>query len=108
MKFFGAIGFTRTEETAPDVFTEVTEERNYYGDVTRRTSRWQSTEYLNDDLNVTNQFSIVSDGYLLKNLGAMRYVVWHDTKWKIVSIEEQRPRIILTIGGVYNGDTSGV
>lgn len=104
MKFYGAIGFVKTEETAPDVFTEVIEERSYYGDVTRQTARWQATEHLNDDLNITNQFSIVSDGYLLENLYAVRYLVWHDTKWKIASIEEQRPRITLTIGGLYNGE----
>jgi hypothetical protein len=27
--------------------------------------------------------------------------------WKITNVEVEFPRIILTLGGVYNGDTSG-
>lgn len=104
MKFFGKIGFVTTEETTPGVFEEVATERDYYGDVTRSTRKWENGEYLNDDINIANTFSVMSDGYLLENLGAMRYLVWHDTKWKITSIEEERPRVILRVGGVYNGN----
>lgn len=105
MRFFGAIGFVKTEETAPDVFTEIAEEREYYGDVTRQTTKWQPSEYLNDNLNVTNQFRILADGYMLENMYAMRYVVWHGSRWKILTIDEERPRVVLTIGGVWNGRT---
>lgn len=34
----------------------------------------------------------------------MKYVVWMGASWKITSIEVQRPRLLLTIGGVYNGE----
>lgn len=104
MKFFGKIGFVTTEETKPGVFEEVATERDYYGDVTRNSRKWEPGEYLNDEINVSNTFSIMSDGYLLENFGAMRYLVWHGTKWKISSIEEQRPRVILSVRGVYNGN----
>jgi hypothetical protein len=33
----------------------------------------------------------------------MRYVEWMNARWKITSIDVKRPRVILTIGGVYNG-----
>ena len=32
----------------------------------------------------------------------MRYVEFMGAKWKISSVEVQYPRLILTVGGVYN------
>lgn len=101
-KFFGKIGFTKTEETAPGVYREVTTERDYRGDVLRNTRKWENGEYLNDDLNVNNQISIVADAYANENFFAMRYISWMGAYWKITNVEVQRPRLILTIGGVYN------
>lgn len=101
-KFFGKIGFTKTEETAPGVYREVTTERDYCGDVLRNTRKWENGEHLNDDLNVNNQISIVADAYANENFFAMRYISWMGAYWKITNVEVQRPRLILTIGGVYN------
>lgn len=105
-KFFGKIGFTKTEETAPGVYREVTTERDYRGDVLRNTRKWENGEYLNDDLNVNNQISIVADAYANENFFAMRYISWMGAYWKITNVEVQRPRLILTIGGVYNKPTN--
>ena len=105
-KFFGKIGFTTTEETAPGVFRAVTTERDYRGDVLRNTRKWENGEYLNDDLNVNNQISIVADAYANENFFAMRYISWMGAYWKITNVEVQRPRLILTIGGVYNKPAS--
>ena len=105
-KFFGKIWFTKTEETAPGVYREVTTERDYRGDVLRNTRKWENGEYLNDDLNVNNQISIVADAYANENFFAMRYISWMGAYWKITNVEVQRPRLILTIGGVYNKPTN--
>lgn len=101
MKFSGCIGYTCTQETAPSVWTETITERHYVGDVLKSMMRNQSTDTLNDNIEISNRISIVADTYAKKNLGRMRYVVWHNSKWKIMSIEENYPRLILTIGGVY-------
>ena len=105
-KFFGKIGFTKTEETAPGVYREVITERDYRGDVLRNTRKWENGEHLNDDLNVNNQISIVADAYANENFFAMRYISWMGAYWKITNVEVQRPRLILTIGGVYNKPAS--
>lgn len=105
-KFFGKIGFTKTEETAPGVYREATTERDYRGDVLRNTRKWENGEHLNDDLNVNNQISIVADAYANENFFAMRYISWMGAYWKITNVEVQRPRLILTIGGVYNKPTN--
>ena len=105
-KFYGSIGYTGTSETSPGVWTETITEHNYYGDVIKNSSRWQSGEGLNDNLNVDNKISILADPYANENFYNMRYIKWMGTVWKITNIEVQRPRLILTIGGVYNGETS--
>lgn len=103
-RFYGVIGFSRYEETAPGVHTEVVTERSYFGDVIRDVRRSDSTpESLNDNLNISNRFSIVADSQAFDDLEYMRYIKWANVFWKISSIEIQRPRLILSVGGVYNG-----
>ena len=106
-KFYGKIGYAETVETSPGVWTESTTERNYTGDVIRVTSRRQGGENLNENLTLDNRLSIVADPFAYQMFHAMRYVQWMGALWKITSVEVQRPRLILTIGGIYNGPTSG-
>lgn len=105
-KFYGMIGYATTEVTAPGVHTETIVERPYYGDVTRRTGKWEAGEGLNDDMNVANDISIIADAFAYQNFHCIRYVEWCGAKWKVRSIEVQRPRLILSIGGVYNEQNS--
>lgn len=103
-KFYGVIGYSETIETAPGVWTEGVTERNYYGDVIRNTRNLQSSGEVNDNITINNIFSIIADPYAYQNFHAMRYLNWMGTSWKISSVEVQSPRLLLTIGGVYNGD----
>lgn len=101
-KFYGKVGFLRTEESAPDVYSEVLTERLYKGDVIRNQKRYQSSESLNDDVVLSNNISIVADNYANENVFAIRYVIYKGVPWKVTNAEIQRPRIILTLGGRYN------
>lgn len=105
-KFYGPIGYSVTTETSPGVWVEHTTERNYSGDVIKHAIGWQSGESVNDNLTVNNTISIVADTYANENFSTMRYVKWMGAFWKIKNIDVQRPRLILTIGGVYNGITA--
>lgn len=102
-KFCGMVGFVKTVDKGVGVYENEASERKYYGDITRDTRRWDKTEHLNDDINFTNVISIVSDEYANDNFYAIRYVKMKEVSWKVQTIEIQRPRIILTLGGVYNG-----
>lgn len=102
-KFYGAIGYTVTEETKPGIWKEQITERMYFGDLIRNTRKLQSTDQLNDDINVANEVSIVADPFANENFHLMKYVEFMGAKWKITSVEVQYPRLILTVGGVYNG-----
>lgn len=97
------IGYAVTKETAPGVWTEEIAEQSYYGDLTRNMRRLQDSGDLNDDINVANEISIVADPYANANFHSMRYVAFMGAKWKISKVEVQYPRLILTLGGVYNG-----
>lgn len=102
-KFFGTIGFNEgTVETSPGVWEQQIVERQYYGDLLRNSRRLQPTDQLNDDINISNEISIVADPYANANFHSMRYVEFMGAKWKISNIEVQFPRLILTLGGVWN------
>lgn len=105
-KYYGRIGYGETVETSPGVWKEVIKDRTYYGDVTRNARRWENGEQLNDNVVINNAISIVADDYAYEHLAFIRYVEWMGCLWKPSSIEVQRPRILLWIGGVYNGDTA--
>lgn len=104
-KFYGEIGYGTSTETAPGVWTDVITEIKYHGDVVKNTRRLESGEGLNDNININNLISIVADPYANNNFHNMRYVKWMGTLWKISNVDVQRPRLVLTIGGVYNGPT---
>ncbi len=101
-KFYGAIGYGKSEETVPGVWEYTITERFYFGELSRSTRRLQTSEHLNDDIDISNEISIVADPFAYENFHAMRYVSFMGSKWKITSVEVQYPRLILTIGGVYN------
>lgn len=103
-KFFGEIGFAVLTEDVPGVWNETIIPLCYYGDLTRNTRRLKTTDQVNDDVHVANQISIVSDPYANQNFHMIRYVKFMGAKWKVTDVEVQYPRLILTLGGVYNGD----
>ena len=105
-KFYGPIGFAETQETAPDVWRDLIVERNYSGDVLANVGRWQAGQQLNDNLNVDNRISIVADPYAVHHFHTIKYVGWMGAKWKVSRIEVEFPRLILTIGDLYNGEES--
>lgn len=101
-KFYGSVGFAEQVETVPGVWEEQYTEHNYYGDVIRNTRRLESSGNVNDNINIANQISIVADLFATANIYAMRYIEFQGAKWKITNVEVQYPRLILTIGGLYN------
>ena len=101
-KFYGNIGYIETVEVEPGLWEEQIIERPYCGDLTSNTSRFQSSGGVNDNINISNNISIIADPYANENFHRMRYAEFMGTKWKITNAEVQYPRILLTVGGVYN------
>ena len=106
-RFSGKVGYAgETVETSPGVWKEVVVERSYFGDVLRNTRRLQEGVSVNDDLSVGNSISIVADQYASEHFFAIRYVEWQGVLWKVSDVEVQSPRLLLRLGGVYNGETA--
>jgi hypothetical protein len=104
-KFYGKIGYGETVELneSPGVWQDIIVEYDYYGDVIRNTMKTQEGEKLNNDISVGNSISIVADAYANNHFFAIRYVEWAGTLWTVTDVEVQSPRLILRLGGVYNG-----
>ena len=105
-KYYGMIGYgVDTETEVPGVWnvTDIVE-RPHYGNVLSniRDLRQQS-DSINDDIKINNSISIVADPYAFEHFQNIRYATWMGTKWRVVSIDVQYPRLILTLGGEYNG-----
>lgn len=105
MKFSGSVGFWEGDkQVKPGVFKPSIIEKPYTGDVYRYSRRFQTeSNKQNDNLNVSNQISILSDLYMQRNWPSIKYVVWNGVKWKVTSVDVDYPRITLEIGGVWNG-----
>ena len=106
-KFYDKVGYVDTVETAPSVFEEqVIHVQNYYGDVIHPSIRYRGAEKLNDDIVTQDKISILSDAFAYENFSKIRFVRYLGSYWKVSDISVQAPRLILTLGGVYNGPTS--
>ena len=102
-KYYGKIGYAETVETTPGVWTEQIIERYYKGEARRIMKRTEDGEKVNPDLNISNEISIVSDSYAEQHFHQIRYIAWEGALWTVKSVTVERPRLRLTIGGVYNG-----
>lgn len=103
-RFFGKVGYVVPVNTSPGVFYQESVSREYFGDEQKSGSRWKPGDTINDDVVVTNEISIVADPFAYTNFSAIRWVEWMGNKWKVESIRIERPRLILSLGGIYNGD----
>ena len=104
-KWFGKIGYAITGETEPGVWEDTIVTRDYYGDLISDKYRRQSSGNVNDDINLTSVISIIADPFAYENCSHMAYAEIMGARWKITDIDVYPPRLNLTIGGVYNGNT---
>lgn len=101
-KYFGSIGYAVTREIEPGIYVEEFVVQQYYGDIIRNSRRLQDANKVNPDFSLSNRFSILADPFANSHFHEMRYIEYMGTKWKITEVEVQYPRLILTVGGIYN------
>lgn len=102
-KFYGEIGYGESAVGAPGVWADVITEKQYYGDVVRNTRKLIDGTDTNLDLSVNNSISIVADAYANEHFFAIRYIRWMGVLWVVSDVDVQPPRLIMRLGGVYNG-----
>lgn len=108
-RFFGEIGYGEQVEDPPDsgIWVDKITEYSYQGDVIRNTRQLTQGEKINEDITVANSLSIVADEYAVQHFFNIKYVRWAGVLWTVSSVEVRSPRLILSLGSVYNGPTPG-
>lgn len=102
-RWYGKVGYIETVEIEPGIWEEKEMVRSYYGELVRNSSKFRVSGDVNDDKDVSVELSIVADPYSSLHFHAIRYVEFGGTKWKVSTVEPKRPRLILSLGGEYNG-----
>lgn len=103
-RWFGKVGYAKTIEESPGIWVEKPIEKEYSGDMTRNHKRYEGSDTLNDNITLQNEISIVCDPYALENFQYIRYVEIMGSMWRVTSVDVQYPRLVLSVGGVYNGE----
>lgn len=106
-RFFGEVGYGRSEESPPGsgIWEDVITESSYYGDVIRNNRNLEPGAGLNDNLKVNNSISVVADEYAVSHFFEIKYVRWEGVLWTVSNVEVREPRLIMSLGSVYNGPT---
>jgi hypothetical protein len=102
-KWYGIIGYVDKVEKEPGVWVEESLEKPYFGDVIKNSRLLQNSGDVNDNIGVSIQISIVADPYAINHIHTMRYAEYQGANWKVSTADPQYPRIILSLGGLYNG-----
>lgn len=101
-RFFGKVGFVTTVRSG-GVSENVATEREYYGDMKRTTRYFRQGGSILGEVSRQTRIEVMVDAYALENYEDIRYVVLAGTPWLVVETEQERPRLILTLGDKYNG-----
>lgn len=103
-RWHGKIGYIVQTETAPDVWIPNVVERPKSGDVLKNRQQIVSGYGANPDVKITNQIEIVADPYDRTHVQDLRYLIWNGQYWTIDSVDlSEYPKLILILGGVWNG-----
>ena len=102
-KVHASIGLVESQETTQGVWTDVATEVEISGDLILSKQRWTETDNVNSNVKLEHRISFIADQSILEQINNMRYVLLHGVQWSVRTIANHPPRLILTLGGVYNG-----
>ncbi len=105
-KWHGKVGFGMSTESSPGVWTNEVISKFYSGDIIKNTIRNSASGEVNDDITISNRISILADPFAVSNLPSILFVEFMGNLWKVSDVEVNFPRMILSIGGIYNGNTT--
>lgn len=104
-KFYGKIGYAMPKENPPGsgIWEDTIVERTCYGELVRNNRRLENPGQLNDNVRISNSFSIVADEYAYAYFHLIKYIEYNGVKWVVQTVDaSQPPRLTLDVGGVYN------
>lgn len=102
-RFRGPIGITRGHhETEDGIIRQYIDEVEVYGEIRNDGASW-SQHGMNESVRAKHLLSVVTPEQSVIDFNAVVYVVWQGRKWSVTAIQYKRPRVELTLGGLYNG-----
>lgn len=101
-RFFGNVGYG-IGEFVDGVWSDSITERAFSGELLSETRSLVPTANVNDDIQITHRISIVADAFALSNFLNIKYVEWAGSLWAVTNVAVERPRLILSLGGIYDG-----
>jgi len=106
-RFFGEVGYGESVESpaGSGIWVDEITEFSYYGDVIRNSKATEPGIGLAEDIIVRNSISIVADEYAIEHFFNIKYIKWEGVLWTVTQVLVQAPRLILSLGSVYNGPT---
>lgn len=102
-KFAGLVGYVTEEETALGVWSPVETPKRMKGDMLRQSSSSQNGDKVNSDITLNHRVSLVGDAYAFGNYFNIKWIEVNSRKWEVESVEIKSPRLIVTVGGLWNG-----
>jgi hypothetical protein len=102
-RFYGRVGFGHTVEVRPGVKEDVITERKFFGDVLRPSRSFREDGQVHRNTEPSNRISVLADDYATENVYAIRFVEWKGVLWYVTKVDEERPRLIFSLGEVYHG-----
>ena len=102
-RFLDKVGFAPEAELVDDVWTASIVERPYKGEVLEETRSLEPSEKVEDNIRLQNRIRIIGDAFALQNFSNIRYVLLHGTRWTVNTVSVERPTLLLSLGGVYQG-----
>lgn len=102
-KFAGSVGYVTQVESKPGVWSPVETLKRMKGDIIRQSSSSQNGDKVNSDVTLNHRVSLLGDAYAFDNYLNLAWIQLNGHKWKVSSVELQRPRVIATLGGLWNG-----
>lgn len=103
MRFYGEVGYAVAEEKRPGQVVNTLVERPLRGDILSAGRVLESDDKVNRDFGLNHRISVVADPYALAHYALIKYVKMDGVRWVVTTVTIQRPRLILQLGGVFNG-----
>jgi hypothetical protein len=104
VRFFDKVGYGIPTDLGDGVWSDSIVERSYYGTVRDVTHSIEPSDKVNDDVRLQNDISILADAFAYENFSFIKYVSWAGSLWTVNSVKVERPRLLLSLGGPWNGE----
>jgi len=101
-RFWGNVGINRGYvETAPGVHTEDIVEIEVMGEMRNIGARLPNANQ-REGVTARHVLSLINPEDFEIDFTEAVYIWWQNRKWAVVAIEYKRPRVELSLGGLYN------